>query len=253
MRMSPTSRNVSPSMRAELLLRRVEVGQDLGRVLAPAVAAVDHRHRRPLGRLGRRALLEVAHRDDVAVVLEHVDRVLDRLLVEVAGAGHLRVGEARGRGRRAGASRPRSRAACGCSAGRRPSAASCRQAGRCCAGSRAIGASSSQTSKTRSNSARSKSLSDRMSLPRKLLIVGSSLVVAVDAPVNSTATRSSSRDARRLRAARAARPGRPSRWGRRRSPSPRARARWPRRACSSSTTTGVPPVASIPSTTASQS
>ena len=32
---------------------------------------------------------------------------------------------------------------------------------------RAIGASSSQTSKTRSNSARSKSLSDRMSLPEK--------------------------------------------------------------------------------------
>src|SRR3972149_1423409 len=35
---------------------------------------------------------------------------------------------------------------------------------------RAIGASSSQTSKTRSNSLRSKPLSDRMSRPRKLLI-----------------------------------------------------------------------------------
>ncbi len=80
--------------RAQLLARRVEVGQDLGRVLAPAVAAVDHRDRRPAGGLGRRALLEVAHRDDVAVVLEHVHRVLDRLLVEVAGARVLRVGEA---------------------------------------------------------------------------------------------------------------------------------------------------------------
>ena len=79
--------------RAELLLRREQVGEHLGRVLAPAVAAVDHGHRRPPGRLGRGALLEVAHRDDVAVVLEHVDRVLDRLLVEVAGPGHLRVGE----------------------------------------------------------------------------------------------------------------------------------------------------------------
>ena len=38
-------------------------------------------------------LLEVAHGDDVAVVLEHVDGVFDALLVEVAGAGHLGVGE----------------------------------------------------------------------------------------------------------------------------------------------------------------
>ncbi len=72
----------------------VEVGEDLGRVLAPAVAAVDDRHRGPLGGLVRRALLEVAHDDHVAVELEHLDRVLDRLLVEVAGPGHLGVGEA---------------------------------------------------------------------------------------------------------------------------------------------------------------
>ena len=63
-------------------------------MLAPAVAAVDDRHGRPLRRLGRGALLEVADRDDVRVVLQHVERVLDRLLVEVAGARHLRVGEA---------------------------------------------------------------------------------------------------------------------------------------------------------------
>ena len=62
-------------------------------MLAPAVAAVDDRHGRPLRRLVRRALLEVADRDDVRVELQHVERVLDRLLVEVAGAGHLRVGE----------------------------------------------------------------------------------------------------------------------------------------------------------------
>ena len=63
-------------------------------MLAPAVAAVDDRHGRPLRGLGRRALLEVADGDDVAVVLQHVEGVLDRLLVEVAGAGHLGVGEA---------------------------------------------------------------------------------------------------------------------------------------------------------------
>ena len=83
-----------PVDRAELLPDRVEVGEDLRRVLAPAVAAVDHRHRGPVRRLRRRALLEVPHRDHVGVELEHVDRVLHRLLVEVAGPGHLRVGEA---------------------------------------------------------------------------------------------------------------------------------------------------------------
>ena len=62
-------------------------------MLAPAVPAVDDRHRRPSGGLGGRALLEVPHRDHVAVVLQHVDRVLDRLLVEVARPGHLGVGE----------------------------------------------------------------------------------------------------------------------------------------------------------------
>ena len=82
-----------PVERAELGADRVQVGQDLRRMLAPAVAAVDHRDGRPLGRLGGRALLEVPHRDDVGVELEHVDRVLHRLLVEVAGPRHLRVGE----------------------------------------------------------------------------------------------------------------------------------------------------------------
>ena len=46
------------------------------------------------GGLVRCALVEVAHHDDVAVVLEHVDGVLDRLLIEVAGTRHLGVGEA---------------------------------------------------------------------------------------------------------------------------------------------------------------
>ena len=42
----------------------------------------------------RGALREVTHDEDVAVVLEHVHGVLDGLLIEVAGAGHLGVGEA---------------------------------------------------------------------------------------------------------------------------------------------------------------
>ena len=94
MRMSPTHSTREPVERALVLPDRVEVGEHLGRMLAPPVAAVDDRDRRPLGGLVRRALLVVTHRDDVAVVLQHVDGVLDRLLVEVAGPGHLGVGEA---------------------------------------------------------------------------------------------------------------------------------------------------------------
>ena len=63
-------------------------------MLAPAVAAVDDGHRRELGRLVRRAELEMPHRDDVRVVLQHADGVLDGLLVEVPGARHLGVREA---------------------------------------------------------------------------------------------------------------------------------------------------------------
>jgi len=40
------------------------------------------------------ALLKVADGDDVAVIFQHVERVFDRLLVEVARPSHLRVGEA---------------------------------------------------------------------------------------------------------------------------------------------------------------
>ena len=87
------AQHVQPVEAALVLPDRVEVGEHLGGVLTPAVAAVDDRHRRPLRGLRRCALLEVAHRDDVAVVLEHVDGVLDALLVEVAGPRHLRVGE----------------------------------------------------------------------------------------------------------------------------------------------------------------
>ena len=72
----------------------VEIGEDLRGMLAPAVAAVDDRHARPLRGLVRRALLEVAHHDHVAVELQHLHRVLDGLLVPVARARHLGVGEA---------------------------------------------------------------------------------------------------------------------------------------------------------------
>jgi hypothetical protein len=84
----------APVDAAVLTRHRVQVGEHLGGVLPPAVAGVDHRDARPVGRLRRGALEEVAHHHDVAVVLEHVDGVLDRLLVEVAGPGHLGVGEA---------------------------------------------------------------------------------------------------------------------------------------------------------------
>ncbi len=63
-------------------------------MLAPAVAAVDDRHAGPLGRFVRRALLEVAHHDHVAVEFQHLHGVLDRLLIEVAGARHLGIAEA---------------------------------------------------------------------------------------------------------------------------------------------------------------
>ena len=156
--------------RAHLLLRRVQVGQDLGRVLAPAVAAVDDRDRGPLGGLRGRALLEVAHRDDVAVVLEHVDRVLDRLLVEVAGPRHLRVGEPehvaaepvhRGLGGQPGA---RARLVEG-----RQQRLVREQVG-VPPGLARSGRARRRPRRSRWKSARSKSLSDRMSRPRKLLI-----------------------------------------------------------------------------------
>ncbi len=70
----------------------------------------------------------------------------------------------------------------------------------------AIGASSSQTSKTRSKSARSKSFSDRMSLPEEAS--HRSLSFCRFTPVNSTATRSSSPTAPASR--RASRPARPA-------------------------------------------
>src|SRR6266508_4623009 len=72
----------------------VQVGEDLRRVLTPSVPAVDDRDAGPSRRLGRGALLEVAHGDHVPVVLEHVHGVLDRLLIEVAGPSVLHVREA---------------------------------------------------------------------------------------------------------------------------------------------------------------
>ncbi len=70
------------------------VGQDLGGMLAPAVAAVDHRHAGMERGFGGRALLEVAHGDHVAVIFQHLDGVLNAFLVEVTGARHLGIGEA---------------------------------------------------------------------------------------------------------------------------------------------------------------
>ncbi len=72
---------------------RVQVGEHLGRMLPPAVAGVDDGDRGPAGRLSRGPLGEMTHHDDVAVVLEHVDGVFDRLLIEVTGPGHAGVGE----------------------------------------------------------------------------------------------------------------------------------------------------------------
>ena len=77
-----------------LLPHCVEVTDPLGRMLTPPIAAIEDRHARPAGRLRGSAFLKVADCDHVAVELEHVHGVLDRLLIEVARSGHLRVGEA---------------------------------------------------------------------------------------------------------------------------------------------------------------
>ena len=71
----------------------VKVGQDLGGMLAPAIAAINDRHGSPFGGFLWSALLEVAHHDHIAVELEHFDCILDGLLVPVTGAGHLGIRE----------------------------------------------------------------------------------------------------------------------------------------------------------------
>ncbi len=63
-------------------------------MLAPAISAVDDGHAGPFGCLVRRALLEMAHGDNVAVVFKHKDCILDGLLIEVTGARHPGIGEA---------------------------------------------------------------------------------------------------------------------------------------------------------------
>ena len=73
----------------------VQVGENLCWVLAPAVTTIDDGNARPFRGFMRRALLKVAHHDHVAVELEHFDRVLDGLLIEVTGSGHFCIGEAR--------------------------------------------------------------------------------------------------------------------------------------------------------------
>ena len=62
-------------------------------MFAPAVAAVDDRDRSPLGCFGWRALGEVAHHNHITIELQHLYRILDRLLVEVTGARHLGIRE----------------------------------------------------------------------------------------------------------------------------------------------------------------
>jgi hypothetical protein len=73
----------------------VQVGEDLRRVLAPAVAAVDDRHARPSRGFMRRALLKVAHHDHIAIELQHLHSILDGLLIEVTGTSHLGIGKSR--------------------------------------------------------------------------------------------------------------------------------------------------------------
>ena len=73
----------------------VEVGENLRGMFAPAVAAVDDGNRRPFCRLVGRALLEVAHHNHVAVIFQHLDGILNGFLIEIARAGHLRIGKTR--------------------------------------------------------------------------------------------------------------------------------------------------------------
>ena len=70
---------------------RIEVGQNLGGMFTPAVAAVNNRDGSPFGSLVRCALLEVAHHDHIAIVFQHLDRVFNGFLVEITCTGHLGV------------------------------------------------------------------------------------------------------------------------------------------------------------------
>src|SRR6185295_16098723 len=64
---------------------RVEVEERLRRVLIASVAAVDDGTRRRFGRETRRAFARMADDDDVAVALDHADRVGERLALARRG------------------------------------------------------------------------------------------------------------------------------------------------------------------------
>ena len=66
-----------------------EVGERLGRVVVAAVARVDDGHRRVHGRYHGRALLGVAHGDDVGVAADDADSVRHALALSRGGAASL--------------------------------------------------------------------------------------------------------------------------------------------------------------------
>ena len=72
---------------ALFLVNGDEVRQGLGGVVVAAVTGVDHRHQGVLRCHQRRALLGVAHGDDVAVGADHPDGVRHALALGGGGAG----------------------------------------------------------------------------------------------------------------------------------------------------------------------
>ena len=72
---------------AFFLVNGHQVRQRLGGVVVAAVTGVDHRHQRVLRCHQRRALLGVAHGDDVAVGADHPDGVRHALALGGGGAG----------------------------------------------------------------------------------------------------------------------------------------------------------------------
>ena len=69
-----------------------QVDHGLGGVCVPAVAGIDDRHAGIQGGPERRALLRVAHGDDVGIVAHHAGGIGHRL--PLAGTGQLRPGKA---------------------------------------------------------------------------------------------------------------------------------------------------------------
>ena len=76
-----------------LLQDSVQVGQNLGGMLTPAITAVNNRDGSPFRGFVRGSLLKMAHDDHIAVKLEHFYRVFNRFLVKISSAGHLGIRE----------------------------------------------------------------------------------------------------------------------------------------------------------------